>query len=68
MTGKVKVSPRDYAAVSVMVEIARTSGQTPATSSRVAAAIGVSLSYLEQITAFLLGCDLIKSFRGIRGG
>jgi len=68
MTGKVKLRPRDYAAVSVMVEIARKSGQTPAASSRVAEAIGASSSHLEQLTADLRGGGLIKSFRGKRGG
>jgi Rrf2 family iron-sulfur cluster assembly transcriptional regulator len=64
----VKLRARGYAAVTVMVEIAQKGGKTPVSLAVVAATIGISVPYVEQLTADLRRSGLIRTFRGSRGG
>lgn len=64
---KVKIRPRGYVGIAAMVEIAR-SGQKPVPLYEAAATIGVSVSYLEQLSRGLRGGGLVSSSRGPGGG
>jgi Rrf2 family iron-sulfur cluster assembly transcriptional regulator len=52
----------------MMVQIALTSGDSPACLHEVAPTIGVSISYLEMLSMGLLRGGLVRSFRGPGGG
>jgi Rrf2 family iron-sulfur cluster assembly transcriptional regulator len=66
-SGRVPLRARGFVAVAAMVEIAR-SGERPLALREVAGAIGVSLSYLEQLSSGLRSGGLISSSRGPGGG
>jgi Rrf2 family transcriptional regulator, iron-sulfur cluster assembly transcription factor len=63
----VSLRPRRFIAVAAMVAIAQ-GGNKSVPLHRVAAATGVSVSYVEQLYSFLRGGGLISSFRGPGGG
>jgi Rrf2 family iron-sulfur cluster assembly transcriptional regulator len=65
--GTVKLRPRSFIAVAAMLAIAQ-GGNKSVPLREVAAAIGVSESYLEQVYSGLRRSGLIRSFRGPGGG
>jgi Rrf2 family transcriptional regulator, iron-sulfur cluster assembly transcription factor len=65
--GAVKLRPRSFIAIAAMVAIGQ-GGNKSVPLREVAAAIGVSESYLEQLYSGLRSGGLIRSFRGPGGG
>jgi Rrf2 family iron-sulfur cluster assembly transcriptional regulator len=68
MIGKLKLTEPRITAVTMMVVIAQNSSKKPVTVAVAAEIMGVSVSYLEGLAAYLLGGGLLRSFRGPTGG
>ena len=63
-----KVSAKEQHGLRAMAEFAARYGQGPVPLGEVAAALGVSLAYLEQVVPALRAADLLRSTRGAHGG
>ena len=63
-----KLTAKDHLAVAILVEIARQAVDKPIKLRLLAEAVGVTVDYLEQISADLSRYGLIRSFAGTHGG
>jgi len=62
------LTAKDHLAVAILVEIARQAVDKPIKLRLLAEAVGVTVDYLEQISADLSRYGLIRSFAGTHGG
>jgi Rrf2 family protein len=68
MTRGSKPTASTHSKLAALVEIARHGSKEPLTTSKMAAATGISVSYVEVTCAWLRHRGLVKSFRGGGGG
>ena len=68
MTRRSKPIASNHSKLAVIVEIARHGSEEPVTTSKMMAATGISISYVEVACAWLRHRGLVKSFRGGGGG